>query len=259
MGRHHHHRTHEGHPHYVLNDVKTHVPHAKTNFDVPIGSHPESCDLRDTGRLPPVYDQGKLGSCTANALAAAIHFEKQGVAPSRLFIYYNERALENDVADDKGACIGDGVKSLKSQGVCGEALWPYSDDKERFKEKPSDKCYEEAQANEVVDFDNVHADHDHLKAALASGFPIVMGIKLYDSFESEEVAHSGVVPLPHESEHCLGGHAIIVVGYDEVKQVWLVRNSWGEHWGHQGYFYLPYAYLTDEHVTSNLYIIKRVN
>ena len=67
---------------------------------------PAKVDL--TPHCPPVYDQGQLGSCTANAIAAAIEFDRmrqnlQDFTPSRLFIYYNERAMEGSVATDSGA------------------------------------------------------------------------------------------------------------------------------------------------------------
>ena len=91
-------------------------------------------------RLPPAVDlramcsavenQGPLGSCTANALVGNLEFleKKAGQAPadlSRLFVYYNERAMEGTVNEDAGAMIRDGVKTLVNQGVCTEMLWPY--------------------------------------------------------------------------------------------------------------------------------------
>ncbi len=92
-------------------------------------------------QCPPVYNQGQLGSCTANAIAGAIQFDrmKQKLAPdftpSRLFIYYNERVIEHSVASDSGAQIRDGIKSVARQGDCPETEWPYVIAK--FKTKPS--------------------------------------------------------------------------------------------------------------------------
>jgi C1A family cysteine protease len=102
---------------------------------------PPSTDLRP--QCPPVYDQGQLGSCTANAIAGAIEFDqmKQGqtpFVPSRLFIYYNERDIEGTVGSDSGAQIRDGIKSVAQQGVCPEPEWPY--DITKFTEKPPDTC-----------------------------------------------------------------------------------------------------------------------
>ncbi len=103
---------------------------------------PDKVDLRQ--QCPPIYDQGQLGSCTANAIGGALEFDqiKQGQAspftPSRLFIYYNEREIEGSVDSDDGAEIRDGVKSVANQGACKEATWPYDIDK--FRDKPSEAC-----------------------------------------------------------------------------------------------------------------------
>ena len=80
-----------------------------------------------TAKCRPVFDQGELGSCTANAIGAAIEFDlmKQRLRrfmPSRLFIYYNERVMENTVNEDSGAMIRDGIKSVAKQGVCPEKM-----------------------------------------------------------------------------------------------------------------------------------------
>ena len=91
---------------------------------------PTLVDLRP--QCPPVYDQGQIGSCTANAIAAALEFDmmrqqQEAFTPSRLFIYYNERLMEGTVASDAGANIRDGIKSVASVGDCPETLWPYDD------------------------------------------------------------------------------------------------------------------------------------
>jgi C1A family cysteine protease len=82
---------------------------------------PTEVRLDTTANMPPVYDQGQLGSCTANALAAAVEFDLRRQAltdftPSRLFIYYNERVLERTVDEDAGAEIRDGAKTLHRLG-----------------------------------------------------------------------------------------------------------------------------------------------
>jgi len=103
---------------------------------------PPSVDL-STG-CPDVYDQGQLGSCTANAIAAALEFDqmKQQVkdvfVPSRLFIYYNERVIERTVDDDSGAMIRDGIKSVSKEGAPHETLWPY--DISKFRTKPNPRA-----------------------------------------------------------------------------------------------------------------------
>jgi C1A family cysteine protease len=94
-----------------------------------------------------------------------------------------------------------------------------------------------------------------MKTCLASGFPIVVGIAVYSSFESGTVAKTGVVPMPKSNEECLGGHAVVCVGYDDKAQTWIMRNSWGLGWGNKGYFTLPYLYLLDSSLCSDLWCI----
>jgi len=223
-------------------------------------SLPPRLDL--TPQCPPVYDQGQLGSCTANAIGAAVEFEqmKQHLpnvfAPSRLFIYYNERAMEGTVASDSGAQIRDGIKSVAKQGVCPEPMWPYVIAK--FKTPPPKPCYVEALKHRVVLYQRLTPTLNQLRGCLASGFPFVFGFTVYDSFESPAVAKSGHAPMPAPNEASIGGHAVMGVGYDDSKQWFIVRNSWGPGWGLKGYFTLPYAYLTDPNLADDFWTIRLV-
>jgi len=213
-------------------------------------------DLR--GRMPPVFNQGQLGSCSANALVAAMAFDDPSMIGSRLFLYYNERTLENTVADDSGAALSDGVTALNTQGLCPEEMWPYSDDKERFKEKPTQACYDDAKSHAATTYNHVEASEQAIKAALSSGYPVVVGILVFSSFEGADVAQTGNVPLPQPGEQDLGGHAVVCVGY--TGDSWIMRNSWGAQWGDQGYFYLPIQYLTDpKFCLTDFWIITSVS
>jgi C1A family cysteine protease len=216
---------------------------------------PTRVDLRS--KMPPIYNQGQLGSCTANALCAAVQYEQPHLHGSRLFVYYNERVLENDIPDDAGANLGDGVKTLCQYGVCKEASWPY--DISRFQEKPPQICYDEAAKHTVYQDYSIPNDQIHMKNTLASGYPFVVGISVYSSFESDTVAQTGVVPMPTPADTCLGGHAVLCVGYDDTQQMWIMRNSWGHMWGDHGYFYLPYSYLLDSSLASDLWVITAVH
>jgi C1A family cysteine protease len=223
------------------------------------GPLPPSADLR--AGCPAVYDQGDLGSCTANAIGAAIEFDqiKQKAAysvPSRLFIYYNERALEGTIENDSGAQIRDGIKSVASQGACPEPMWPYVD--AIFANRPPPQCYKYAKLHPAVQYARVAQDPVQMKACLAAGFPFVFGFTVYESFESDDAAKSGVIEMPGSTETALGGHAVMAVGYDDASQRFLVRNSWGADWGIAGYFTIPYAYLSNTNLADDFWVIRVV-
>jgi C1A family cysteine protease len=212
---------------------------------------PAEFDLRPS--MPPVYDQGQLGSCTGNAIAAAMEYERdrQGLSefvPSRLFIYYNERALEGTVSSDSGASIRDGIKVVNTDGVCPETMWPY--DIGMFTVKPPKRCYVTAESDKAVQYLAIQTLGD-LKDAIASKLSVVFGFTVYQSFESPAVAKTGVMPMPLRGEATVGGHAVVAVGYSDPKQQLIVRNSWGPSWGDGGYFYLPYEYVTGSKISAD--------
>jgi len=220
---------------------------------------PRSVDLRP--QCPPVYDQGQLGSCTANAIGAAFEFDqlKQQLPdfmPSRLFIYFNEREIEGTIDTDSGAMIRDGMKSVSKLGVCSEGTWGY--DIARFTERPPENAYAEALDHQALVYRRVPNRLHQMQACLAQGYPFVFGFTVYDSFESPEVAKTGEVPLPPRGESALGGHAVLAVGYEDSSQSFIVRNSWGENWGMDGYCTMPYGYLSDPDLARDFWAIYTV-
>jgi len=234
-------------------------------------SWPPVVDLRPN--CPPVYDQGDLGSCTGNAIAGAIEFDlmKQAAAggtekdfpPSRLFIYYNERVMEGDVSDDAGAEIRDGIKSVASQGDCPEPVWPY--DVSQFAVQPTQAAYDAAVQHKALSYLRLFRSQSeefnvkNLRYCVASlGVPVVFGFTVYESFESDAVATTGVLPMPGPQEAAIGGHAVMVVGYKHADKQFIIRNSWGTNWGDAGYFYMPYAYVADPDLCDDFWIIKTV-
>jgi C1A family cysteine protease len=219
-------------------------------------------------KCPPVYDQGEIGSCTANAIGGTIQFDQKkqklrnSFMPSRLFIYYNERVMENTANEDSGAMIRDGIKSVAKQGVCAEKLWPYDPSpfppNPHLTKKPSASCYKEARKHTAVQYQRVPRNLSQMKGCLASGYPFVIGFTVYESFESDKVARTGLMPMPANREHVIGGHAVMAVGYDDKSGRFRMRNSWGKDWGMKGYFTMPYAYLLDDNLSDDFWKITLV-
>jgi C1A family cysteine protease len=219
---------------------------------------PLQVDLRP--QCPAVYDQGQLGSCTGNGWAGAVEFliMKQKLpdfTPSRLFIYYNERVMDDDVAQDAGASISDGAHVVSTQGCPHEALWPY--DIKEFADKPPQNVYDDGLQHLALQVQQVAQDLTSMKEVLASGLPIVIGFTVYESFESQQVANTGIVPMPAHHEKTVGGHCVVIVGYDDSQSRFIVRNSWGTSWGLQGYFLMPYAYLTNSRLASDFWMATK--
>ena len=231
---------------------------------------PPKYDVREDAGIifPSTFDQEETNSCTANATANAHlcaqlrgditlgHLAPVPFVPSRLFIYYNERVLEGDTSSDDGATIRDAFKTIAKDGTCPETMWPFV--VTNVLKKPDNKCYLEALKHQALSYNRINRNLLQLKACLASGFPFVFGMSVYESFESEEVARTGVVPMPSIDEQFQGGHAVLACGFDDTTERFTVQNSWGTSWGDKGFFTLPYEYLTTESLSDDFWTVKQV-
>lgn len=224
---------------------------------------PPYVDLRKA--MPPVYDQGYVGSCTGNAIAAALQYERKrhglpaSQVPSRLMIYYGERELEGTVNSDAGGYIRDGIKFVAATGACyedGSDAWPY--DAHKWAVKPPPACYAAAARDRALAYAAVQQNSQQVCGALAAGDPVIFGFTVYPEFDSPQVARTGRVPLPAPSAAPLGGHAVLIVGYDLKERNFLVRNSWGADWGLKGHFLMPFEYVLRADLASDFWAISLV-
>lgn len=210
-------------------------------FKIARGRVPAVVDLRQ--HCPPIMDQGDIGSCTAQAITAVLrwHVVRHGSPDkplSRLQLYYDERKIENTILEDAGAEIRTGIKVAKKIGVGSEALWPYVES--NFTIAPPSHVYDMANMFGGLTYERVDVSAWALKKALATKGPVVIGVTLFESFESEQVERDGMVPVPNvDTETMVGGHAMYAVGYGQRPGHFTVANSWGESWGDRGFCYIP--------------------
>jgi len=234
-------------------------------MSTPPGILPKYIDLRPA--MPRIYDQGQVNSCVGNSVAAAIHYDRmrqQLVAPqsipSRLMIYYLAREIEGTVESDEGCYIRDAIKAVAKFGAAlesGADSWPY--DTKRVAERPGKQVFQAALSDLATEYYALPADLAHLRACLAGGFPICFGAELFPEFDSDAVAASGRVPLPASGATPIGGHAMVLCGYDDRDRNFLVRNSWGPAWGLKGYALFPYDYVTNPNWSSDFWTIRQVS
>ena len=218
---------------------------------------PPKADLRSP--IDWMYDQGNEGSCTAQSSSSVVRFERKleklpEIDPSRNFLYWCERNLEGDVATDSGAQIRTAMKVLNQTGICHESLWGYGPS--TLFATPAKAAYIDAAKNIVSQYNSIDQNHSDLRACLADGHPFVFGFAVYDSFMTDAVTNTGVVPMPTTDEKQKGGHAVMAVGYDDASRMYIVMNSWSAKWGDKGYFYMPYAYMEDPNLSADFWTIR---
>lgn len=232
---------------------------------------PPLVDLRP--QMSPIEDQGQLGSCVAHATVGTLEYlelqelkdgkggkevfpGKQFVPISRLFVYYNARAIDHNQYHDEGTTLRNAMSAIQKWGICQESYWPYYP--QNVNVTPTFTAYREGSRHIILNhysLDNTQIVQ--LKYCLAMGYPFIFGMTIYESFMSEQSKLTGIIPIPSASEQMLGGHALCCVGYDDAKKSFLIRNSWGTGWGLDGYCYMPFNMLTSLNYSSDFWTLRK--
>lgn len=199
---------------------------------------------RSTIELPPTFDfsgeidhihtQGDLGSCAPQCLTLVLEYclkkLNTQMTLSSLFVYYNERKLNKTILEDVGSSLSDTIQSIYQYGACQELTWPYVDDNLSFKQKPSAEAYNEPRIifKEIV-LTHIHLSNeiDLIKHTLFLKIPIICGIRIYPSFQTDKVEKTGIITMPSRREEPIGSHAITFMGYNDKTRLIKFANSWG--------------------------------
>ena len=232
---------------YTLDTDHDHIKAIKQKINSQT-SLPTIVDLRP--HCPPIKNQGHLGACTAHAVEGLIEYYQKNtfgtyIDGSRLFIYKTARSLLG-MEGDSGATLRISIAALKLFGVPPEIYWPY--DVRKFDDDPTPFVYALAQNYQAITYYRLDPPHIppeqilfRIKQHLAKGFPAVFGFVVFSSIS--QATKSGYIPVPHQGDRKIGGHAVMAVGYNDSDEHLIIKNSWGTEWGDNGYGYLPYEYV----------------
>ncbi len=228
---------------------------------------PPGVDLRLY--LNPVLDHSGVASCSIEAIATAYEYliqrhQQKDLILSRWFTYYNARAVfgnlvpqdleANNLVEDSGTSFADAIASLQKYGACGADI--YADQPGVVNEKPPEEVYQNILPYTLELPQAVAIDLDSFKFHLTAGYPVAFGLEVFTSFG--EVAEDGLVLLPDLArESHLGSHALLAVGYSDLDEVVIARNSWGVNWGDRGYCYLPYEYFKNPDLLGNAWLLRQ--
>lgn len=204
----------------------------------------------------PILDQGSLGSCVANACYTLFYILSKGkILLSRIHLYYICRALDGSSSnEDTGTYLRTALKSLFKYNLTNENNWKY--DPKKFSQLSPPICFCNTYSLKNYNYRKVNQNINSLIDCLFSGYPIMIGIKVYSSFESNDSNNTGLIPNPDiNKEQFLGGHALLIIGYDNYSRYFKVQNSWGSNWGSNGYCFISYDYILNPNLTIEIYTV----
>ena len=218
----------------------------------------KSVNLREY--FTKVKNQGQIGACTVFAISSIYEYilkryQKEETDLSEAFVYYNVRHMEGKELEDTGSSFQDVIDNIGIQGICEESFHPYS---HLLSDVPSNEAYLDGKKRRITKALNVNINVNDIRSAIQEGYPVAISLRIYNSFH----ATSGFVKRPTDAEidsADFGYHAMVVVGYSDDTKFFLVRNSWGEHFGVNGYCYIPYSYVCDPELNRMACIVTDVS
>ena len=200
--------------------------------------------------LPPILNQGPLGTCVANCFSYTVAKQTNKIINlSRLQLYAICRSLDNTpLNQDDGTTVRSACQAIRSYGVCKEAVYPYIE--ANVENLPPLTAFNNSKRFKKFTYFFVNQDLTSLKNGLQTyNSPIIFGIMVYQSFMDATI---GQIPMPDTTtETLLGGHCITLVGYNDVSQMFTCSNSWSTNWGQKGYLMIPYAYVLDPSLAAD--------
>jgi len=211
-----------------------------------------------------ILDQGQLGSCVANAFALNISYiTKNNTNLCRLLLYALCRIKDNNpLSIDAGTTVRSAGSSIFKYGVCPEVVHPYNSiNVANYRILPPLVAFQNSKIFKSFSYTFISQGSNYLnniKAVLNNyNVPIIFGFMVYESFMTQNVAKTGIVPMPDlKKEKLQGGHCMNIIGYDDSKQLFICANSWGKNWGNAGFCYMPYMYILNTSLASDLCFLR---
>jgi C1A family cysteine protease len=224
-------------------------------------------EVDNSGLAHRPENQGRQSSCVGHATGTVFEVCRakdwgggdpaNAFQASRAFIYYEARRRQGWEHEDGGCYIRDAMDVCVEQGVPIEQSFPY--DEHVYDREPPPEVYHQAEHFQVTRRLKLRNTRlVELLTCLADGYAFEGGLTLYESIESVAVALTGRIPLPGWRESVIGGHALAFLGYSRRTEMFKGQNSWSEQWGDNGFFYVPFDYVTDGQLAADFHTIQRI-
>ncbi|MGE6964320.1 C1 family peptidase [Bacillus thuringiensis] len=220
---------------------------------------PNQIDLREY--FPAVRSQSKFGTCVPFATTALreYYIARDTGARGADITYLSPSYIYYPNGPKDGMYFDSAFQILQQEGVPPETERLYDlnpENTNQFKEPLTSLQRTNAVPYKISSYQAIRQANyiADIKQALANRDPVLVGIYVYPNFDATPA--SGIVP-PVTEKKSRGGHALVIVGYDETNKWFIIRNSWGTKFGDQGYAYMPYQTLVDMS-NSVAYVMKPI-